>query len=158
MFSQADSFFSKARWVLLLVLGLSALGWRQLSAASESDWRVSAKETRDAVHAVVEAQLAALRAGNFKAAYALASREIRARFDERLFAAMMRRGYAPLLRVSQPDLGVVRDQQGERAQMTVSLPDGYGRTIVYRYWLVKESDGWRIHGVTVEQLPARGDA
>lgn len=138
-------------WVL--ALGLLTAGWAQ-----EAAWRISPKEIRDGVQAVVDAQLTALRSGDFAAAYALAARGIKARFDERLFAAMMRRGYAPLLRANEADIGIVRDLRGEQAQVTVALVDGRKENIVYRYWLVREDGKWRVTGVTVEQAPARGDA
>lgn len=140
-----------------------ALAWCFLSVflpaaeAREPEMRVSAREVRDAVHAVVEAQLDALRSGNFVEAYELASHGIKARFDVRLFAALIRQGYAPLLRTNEADVGVVRDCNGREAQVTVSLVDARRRNIIYRYWLVREEDGWRIQGVTPEQLPLRGD-
>lgn len=125
--------------------------------AAEPESHVSAKAVRDEVRAVVTAQLAALRLGNFHEAYALASSGIKTRFDERLFVAMLRRGYAPLLRSSEPDLGVVRDQNGQQASVTVAFVDEERRNVIYRYWLVKEEGGWRVNGVTPEQLPVRGD-
>jgi hypothetical protein len=138
-------------WVL-------ALGLFTAGRAAEPVWRVSPKEIRDEVHAVVDAQLTALRSGDFAAAYALAARGIKVRFDERLFAAMMRRGYAPLLRANEADIGIVRDLRGEQAQVSVALEDGRKQSVVYRYWLVREDGKWRVNGVTVEQAPARGDA
>jgi hypothetical protein len=125
--------------------------------AAEPEMRVSPKKVRDEVRAVVEAQLTALRSGDFSAAYALASAGIREQFDEEIFAEMIRRGYPPLLRSDEADLGIVRDREGEQAQVTVSVLDRQKRAIVYRYWLVKESGGWRINGVVLEQRPARGD-
>ena len=119
--------------------------------------RLSPKPIRDAVHAVVEAQLDALRSGNFEAAYELASNGIKAQFDVRLFTALIRRGYPILLQANEADLGVVRDRDGEIAQMTVSMLDRQKRNTVYRYWLVKEGARWRINGVVLEQRPPRGD-
>lgn len=144
----------KIRLVLILAVWMMAGHWL---TAAEPGFRVSPKAIRDEVHAVVGAQLTALRSGDFAAAYALASRGIQARFDERLFAAMMRRGYAPLLRANEADMGVVRDQQGTLGQVTVTLLDAQKRSIVYRYWLVREDAGWRVNGVTIEQVPSRGD-
>jgi len=125
--------------------------------AAEPELRLSPKKIREEVRAVVEEQLAAFRAGDFKHAYALASAGIKAQFDERLFAALIRRGYPALLRAGEADLGVVRDQDGEEAQLTVAVTDRQKRAIVYRFSLVKEADGWRINGVVLEQKPPRGD-
>jgi len=144
---------------------LRILGWFSLffcltfavARAEETELRLSPKKIRDAVHAVVEAQLAALRKGDFPAAYELASAGIKEQFDAQLFALMIRRGYPLLQQAKEADLGVVRDKDGESAQVTVSVLDGKKRSVVYRYWLVLEEAGWRINGVTLEQRPPRGD-
>jgi hypothetical protein len=119
--------------------------------------RLSPKKVRDEVRAVVEAQLAALQSGDFATAYEFAARGIRRQFDERLFAAMIRRGYAPLLKPDKTDLGVVRDDGEGTAQVSVAVTDRQKRSTVYRYWLAKEDDVWRISGVVLEQRPPRGD-
>jgi hypothetical protein len=121
------------------------------------DMRLSPKNVRDEVRAVVEAQLAALRSGDFATAYDFAARGIRRQFDERLFALLLRRGYAPLLKPGETDFGVVRDDGEGTAQVSVTVTDFQKRPTVYRYWLVKEGDAWRINGVVLEQRPPRGD-
>jgi Domain of unknown function (DUF4864) len=138
--------------VFVLLLGLLA-GVH----AAEPVMRLSPKKIRDEVQAVVQAQLSALRAGDFAAAYDLASAGIKEQFDERLFALMIRRGYPALLTADTADLGVVRDRDGEEAQVTVAVPDKLKRSLVFRYWLVHEEEGWRINAVALEQRPPRGD-
>jgi hypothetical protein len=125
--------------------------------AAEPEMRLSPKKVRDEVRAVVEAQLAALRTGDFATAYDFAARGIRRQFDERLFTAMIKRGYAPLLKPGQADLGLVHDDGAGTAQVSVTITDGQKRSTVYRYWLVQEGDAWRINGVMLEQRPPRGD-
>jgi Domain of unknown function (DUF4864) len=125
--------------------------------AAEPQMRVSPKRIRDEIHATVEKQLNALREGNFEGAYEMASEGIKAQFDVRLFAALIRRGYPVLLQADEADLGIVRDRDEELAQVTVSVLDRQKRNIVYSYWLVKETAGWRINGVVLEQKPPRGD-
>ncbi len=125
--------------------------------AAEPAMRLSPKPVRDEVRAVVEAQLAALRTGDFGAAYDFASRGIRRQYDVRLFAYMLKRGYAPLLKPGPADLGVVRDDGEGSAQVTVAVTDARKRATVYRYWLVKEGGAWKINGVVLEQRPPRGD-
>lgn len=142
------------RWIGMLacLLGMFAgLG------AAEQEMRLSPRKVRDEVRAVVEAQLAALRAGDFMTAYDFAAVGIKRQFDERLFAAMLKRGYAPLLKADHPDLGVVRDDSEGTAQVSVTVTDQLNRSTVYRYWLVKEGEAWHISGVMLEQKPARGD-
>lgn len=138
---------------MVAVLLLSTLGAR----AAEPNLRISPKKVRDEVRAVVEAQLAALRSGDFATAYDFAARAIQRQFDERIFALMIKRGYAPLLRPGRSELGVVRDDGGGLAEVSVTVIDAQNRSTVYRYWLVKEGDAWRINGVVLEQRPPRGD-
>ena len=135
------------------------VGWLigLLAHAAGPEMRLSPKKVRDEVRAVVEAQLAALRTGDFATAYDFAARGIRRQFDERLFTVMIKRGYAPLLRSDKTDLGVVRDDGEGTAQIGVTITDRQIRSTVYRYWLVKEGDAWRINGVVLEQRPPRGD-
>jgi Domain of unknown function (DUF4864) len=140
-----------------LLLGIIfALGSH--AVAAEPEMRLSPKKIRDEVHAVVEAQLAALREGNFTAAYEFASSGVKEQFDLPIFAAMIRRGYPLLLLSKEADLGVVRDRDGEVAQVNVTVQDRQKRSVVYRYLLVHQTNGWRINGVILEQRPARGDA
>ncbi len=138
--------------ITLLLLGLLAA-----ARAAEPEMRLSPKKVHDEVRAVVEAQLAALRAGDFATAYDFAARGIKRQFDERLFGAMIRRGYPALLKPDQTDLGVVRDDGAWTAQVSVITTDRQKRSTIYRYWLVKEDDVWRISGVMLEQRPPRGD-
>jgi hypothetical protein len=128
-----------------------------VATAAEPEMRLSSKKVRDEVRAVVEAQLAALRSGDFGTAYDFAARAIRRQFDERMFELMIKRGYAPLVRPGKTELGVVRDEGERIAQVGVTVTDARNRSTVYRYWLVKEGENWRINGVVLEQRPPRGD-
>jgi hypothetical protein len=140
----------------MTVLGLCWLTGL-LAQAAEPEMRLSPRPVRDEVRTVVGAQLAALQAGDFATAYGFAARGIRRQFDERLFTLMLKRGYAPLLRPGQSDLGVVRDDGKGTAQILVTVTDQQNRVTVYRYWLAQENEGWRISGVVLEQRPPRGD-
>jgi hypothetical protein len=142
---------------LLSVIVLVLLGLVAVARAAEPEMRLSSRKVRDEVRAVVEAQLAALKTGDFATAYDFAARGIRRQLDERLFAAMIRRGYAPLLRPGSTDVGVVRDDGEGTAQVHVTVTDAQKRSTVYRYWLVKEAELWKIGGVVLEQRPPRGD-
>ena len=140
-----------------LVLGLILLGVAAGAGAGESELRLSAKKVREEVRAVVEGQLAALRTGDFAAAYEFAATGIRRQFDERVFALMIKRGYPALLHPDKTDVGVVRDNGAGSAQVTVTVTDRLNRGTVYTYLLVREKPGWRITGVVLEQKPLRGD-
>ena len=138
--------------ITLLLLSLLAG-----ASGAEQEMRLSPRKVRDEVRAVVEAQLAALQAGDFATAYDFAARGIRRQYDERLFTAMIKRGYTPLLKPDKTDLGVVRDDGERTAQISVTVTDRQKRSTIYRYWLAKEDDLWRISGVMLEQRPPRGD-
>lgn len=125
--------------------------------AAEPEMRLSPKKLRDEVRTVVETQVAALQAGDFATAYGFAARGIKRQFDERLFAAMIRRGYGALLKPDKTDVGVVRDDGEGTAQVAVTVTDRQNHSTIYRYWLVKEDAAWRISGVMLEQRPPRGD-
>lgn len=140
----------------MTVAGLFLISGLVLHAA-EPAMRLSPKPVRDEVRGVVEAQLAALRTGDFGTAYDFAARGIRRQFDVQLFALLLKRGYAPLLKPGPTDLGVVRDDGEGTAQVSVTVTDSQKRATVYRYWLVKEGEAWRINGVVLEQRPPRGD-
>lgn len=146
------------RFRLAVICGLAVFaGFVSIVCAAEPQMPLSSKTVRAEVRAVVEAQLAALREEDFEAAYALASSAIKAQFDVRLFAALIRRGYPTLLQPTEVDVGTVRDKGGETAQATVSLVTRQKRTVVYTYRLVKEEAGWRINGVVLEHRPSAGD-
>ena len=141
-----------SRWGFLLFIGLFGV-----AHPTEPEMRLSSKKVRDEVHATVETQLNALRHGNFEQAYEMASTGIKAQFDVRLFAALVRHGYPVLLQPNAADVGIVRDKDEEIAQVTVTILDRQKHAVVYGYSLVKEKAGWRINGVVLEQRQARGD-
>lgn len=119
--------------------------------------RLSSGAVRTNVKIVVTAQLKALQARDFDAAYTYAARGIKAQFDRPLFAALMERGYAPLLQHQTVDIGVVRDDGAGLAQVTITVIDPQQRRTTYRYALVQEDVNWRITGVVLAQSPSLGD-
>ena len=136
---------------------LALIGLVVAAGAAEPEMRLSPKKVRDEVKAVVESQLAALRQGEVETAYRFAAEGIRRQFDARVFGLMLKRGYAPLLRHTKADVGIVRDDGDGAAQVAVTVTDRVNRSTAYRYWLVQEEEGWRISGVVLEQKPPHGD-
>src|SRR5689334_16027304 len=80
-------FFARLRMTVLGMVLFSGV----FAHAAEPEMHLSSKKVRDEVRAVVEAQLAALRIGDFATAYDFAARPLRRQFDERLFALMIKR-------------------------------------------------------------------
>jgi hypothetical protein len=137
---------------LLLLLALAA-GLH----ATPADWRLSPREVRDGVKAVVTVQLEALQREDFRAAYALASRGIRQQFRLPVYERMIRRGYGAMLRHRRAETGVVQDNGDGLATLPVFIRPAEGATVRYRYHLVWEEEAWRVNGVMPEPPAAPGE-
>ena len=118
--------------------------------------RYSRPEVRKELMAVVEKQLAAFRANDFAAAYALAAKDLRSQFTLKQFEVMLARGYPVIVHNRRADFGLPMDD-GMVATLPVKIVAADGATIAYRYTLVKEPGGWRITGVRSEK-PRASDA
>ena len=128
-----------------------------VQAALGDTWPRSAKPVREAVKATVEAQLEAIREGDFTRAYGYASEGIQRQFSPAVFTAMLKRGYPAIVRHTRADFAGVRDDGEGSARVEVTVTDRLNRSTDYRYFLTKEAAGWRIEGVVPEELPAKGD-
>lgn len=104
-------------------------------------------EDARAIRAVVEAQLAAFRAGDDEAAFSYAAPAIRARFGTAAaFMAMVREGYAPLIRPRVVEFLPAAVIGGEIIQaVRVAGEDGVAKVALY--FMERQSDGsWKIKG------------
>lgn len=135
-------------WMVLLLL--PAL----LSSTAAAELRPSGSEVRVAVVTVVEAQLAALRRGDWVAAQGWASAAQRARISPAAFARMLQQSYAEIWRNERATFALVRDD-GARAAVTVRVSGAAGAAD-FDYALVREADGWRINGVLRRAEPPPG--
>jgi hypothetical protein len=107
---------------------------------------------RAAIHAVIETQLAAWRAGDHSEAYALAAAGIRARYSLDAFVALVQRSYPEIAGNVRAELGApVVDDTGARISVRVFARED--RSVNYRYLLVRENGAWRISGVIGETRP-----
>jgi hypothetical protein len=139
-----------ARCVLLGALALAAGGGLQPGRGAEarppaSELRESRPGVRREVVRVVDAQLAAFRAGDVAAAYAFAAADFRANRPLLAFAQIVKSSYPEIWSSTKADFGPVRDD-GTRATIQVRV---YSESAdaVYDYTLVREPGGWRIIGV-----------
>ena len=99
------------------------------------------------ITAVIEAQLAAFRAGDFDKAYTYAAGAIREKFPLSDFKQMVSTGYPIIATSVKAEYGVCLDNGVEAAIFVhVEARDGTSRD--YQYGLVLERSGWRITGVT----------
>lgn len=141
-----------------MLLALAAAGWSGASAsAAERGWRMSPKEVREEVKAVVADQLEAFQREDFPAAYAFAAAGIRQQFRLPVYERMIRRGYAPLLKHERAEPGVVRDDGAAMAFLPVIVHDRDGKIVRYRYHLLREDGVWRVSGVLPEITVPKGE-
>ncbi|HEV8615590.1 MAG TPA: DUF4864 domain-containing protein [Methylomirabilota bacterium] len=110
-------------------------------AAAQGD-----RDVADARAAVLE-QLEAFRVGNFDAAYAFASAEIRQQFDRRQFEQMVRGGYPEIARPA----GVVVDGAERAANghvfVFLRIRGVNGGAVQAVYEMVHERGSWKVNGV-----------
>ncbi len=137
-----------------LFLGVLCLGLAGACAsrADAADGRSASIRERGAIHAVIEAQLAAWRAGDHPGAYALAASGIRQRYSLDAFVALVQRSYPEIAGNLRAELGVpVVNDAGARISVRVFASEE--RAVNYRYLLVREDGAWRISGVIGETRP-----
>jgi hypothetical protein len=121
------------------------LGWMGISRASDAPMRVSKPAIRDEITALIEAQLAAFRAGEVEKAYGCASEAFRAQVSAPAFVRMVERNYPEIWRNTRIEVGIVRDD-GERAAVPVQV-FAKNADAMYDYLLFRDKAGWRIGGV-----------
>ena len=105
------------------------------------------------ITAVIEAQLAAFRAGDFDKAYTFAASPIREMFPLTEFQQMVKTGYPIIVTSVKAEFGICLDN-GTEASVFVHVESKDGTSKDYQYGLVREPSGWRITGVTEPE--ARG--
>ncbi len=135
------------RW-RMFIAGIA--GWLALAAPGHAEenaegMRASKPEVRKEVVAVIEAQLAAFRAGELKQAYSYGSTALRAQRPLRAFVAIVQNNYPEIVANTRAEFGLVRDD-GRQATVRVHVFAKEGDA-AYDYGLVKERAGWRISSV-----------
>jgi hypothetical protein len=102
-------------------------------------------EDRAQTRAVIEQQIDAFRKDDGAAAFAFASPELHAIFqDPEHFMAMVRNGYQPVYRPRHYAFGEIKDTE-TGLTATLSIEDQEGRAWTAIYTLEKQADGsWRI--------------
>ena len=142
--------------VLLPVLLLAAVcvGWGTMvpaARAEPSSSHVSSETVKQELTAVIDAQLAAFRAGDYPKAYTFAAGGIKEMFPVETFEKMVRTAYPLIAGSAKAEYGLAFDT-GEDAVVNVTVEDPRGQRAQYQYTLSKEQGVWKITGV-VEQKP-----
>ena len=141
-----DVFLRRLAWCGLAMLLMTN------AARAAGAMKPSVPAARTEIHAVVQAQLQALRDGAFPAAYALAAEGIREKFTLEAFVKMVQGTYPELARHVRAELGSAVDD-GSAAMISVRVTLRDGSSVRYRYLLQREAAGWRISGVVGEKRP-----
>lgn len=123
----------------LLVLGMVP-GW-----VAAAELRTSKSAVRKEAIAVVEAQLAAFRAGDAAKAYGFAAAPLRAQTPLRAFGTILQTNYPEIWANTHAEFGLVRDD-GARATLRVQVYSRDGDA-AFDYVLLREGGGWRIGSV-----------
>ena len=137
---------------VLMFLG-GALG-ATVGRGAEGGMRASKPELRKEVVTVIEAQLAAFRDKDTKAAYGWAATAFRAQTTRRQFELIVLNNYPEIWANTKAEIGLVRDD-GVRAAVLVQVHAKEG-SAGYDYGLVKEREGWRIVSV-LRHAPKKSD-
>jgi hypothetical protein len=96
--------------------------------------------------AIVEQQLAAFRADDYRSAYRHAASEVQQKFTIPQFESMIRRDYGDMTNAQHVEFGLV-NVNGSNAVVQVFLlaPNGSNRSFLYS--LIAEGNSWKINGV-----------
>ena len=125
-----------------MMVGVAAIADEPASTLPASD--------RQAIRAVIEAQIAAFKRDDGEAAFSFAAPSIREQFrTPQAFMFMVRTGYAPVYRPKQVEFqDVVGD--AERPTQRVGLTGPDDRDVVALYVMERQPDGlWKIAGVAL---------
>ena len=142
------------RWLTIAACAALWLGVAAGRGAEDGEWRASTPQVRKEVVAVVEAQLAAFRAGAGAKAYGFAAAPLRAQTPLRAFLAIVQNNYPEIWANTRVEFGLVRDD-GTQATVLVHVFSKESDAS-YDYGLFKEPAGWRI-GRVLRRNPARAD-
>jgi hypothetical protein len=124
----------------LLLVGMAALGADGL--------KPSEMKTRDALHAVITAQLDAFRKDDYAGAYVFADGAIKNQFPLENFERMVRTGYPAIAHSTSAKCGLSFDN-GDEAVVNVRVFSANREPIDYQYTLRRDGADWRITGVTL---------
>lgn len=107
--------------------------------------------------AVVNQQLVAFRADDFRSAYRQAATGVQQKFTLAQFETMVRRNYAEMTRDRRVEFGLVKVDGGS-ALVQVFFFANEGGVRSFMYSLIREDDSWKIEGVEELRSYRRGQS
>lgn len=134
----------KTRWLLVLMLLFSLVtrGW------GADDLKPSEMNIKDAVRAVIDAQLNAFRHDDYAGAYFFAHNEFKHQCPLDRFERMVRVGYPAIAHPTSARCGLTFDN-GDDAVVNVRIFSDGREPVDYQYTLRRDGEIWRITGVTL---------
>jgi hypothetical protein len=104
---------------------------------------------------IVEQQLAAFRADDYRSAYLHAASGVQQKFTIPQFESMIRRDYGDMTNAQHIEFGLV-EVSGSVAVVQVYLHGANGSLRSFLYSLIAEDNSWKINGVQPVQNTSRG--
>lgn len=110
----------------------------------------TATDPIDLIQSVIQQQLKAFNADDYATAQTFASEGIRQRFSEERFEKMVRSGYPQIAKSHLISFGEILFSDDRQAAVATAHVTGKDRvTVIARYLMVLEGDGWKINGVMI---------
>ncbi|MBI3803856.1 MAG: DUF4864 domain-containing protein [Nitrospirae bacterium] len=104
----------------------------------------------DLIQSVIQQQMAAFNKEDYPTAYTLASKSIRQRLSKERFETMVRSGYPQIANSHLVSFGeTLFSDDTQAAVATVHVTGKDHVTVIARYLMVLEGEGWKINGVTI---------
>ncbi|MBA3961245.1 MAG: DUF4864 domain-containing protein [Chthoniobacterales bacterium] len=145
------------RWKIFSLLFFFALCAAAM-VATEAVRRHTAPPAGQELLAVINRQLSAFRAADFRGAYQHSAAVVQQKFSLVEFERMVRRDFNSMTQIGKVELGAIRvDGATAFAQVFLTAPDGIVHGYLYSF--TAEGDGWKIDGVqSLGVMPARRPA
>src|SRR5260221_3321517 len=134
----------KPRWLLILML----LVCPAASSWGADDLKPSEMKTKDALHAVIDGQLAAFRKDDYAGAFVFADKAFKNQLSLEQFERMVKTGYPAIAHSSSARCGLSFDN-GDEAVVNVRVFSEGREPMDYQYTLRRDGEAWRITGVTL---------
>jgi len=128
--------------LFLMMLSVCTAAW------GDEGLKPSEMKTKEALHAVIDGQLAAFRKDDYAGAYVFADGAIKNQFSLENFERMVRTGFPAIAHSTSAKCGLSFDN-GDEAVVNVRVFSANREPIDYQYTLRRDGDAWRITGVTL---------
>ncbi len=119
----------------------------QLAWAGEA-MKASETKMKEAIQSVITQQLAAFRAGDFKAAYVFADQGLKDLYPLEMFEKMVKAGYPAIAQNVSGRCGLTFDN-GDEAVVNVRVFGKGEESLDFQYMLRRDGEAWRITGVVL---------